>query len=151
MMDVTSFQAESKIIGEDSEDTALLNQMLDEAKAYVQSFSWCPDIRSWHLAFGIGGVIALLLVRFKQPVATDHELWVVVGDLPSAYFSTDESNSLKDALDTYCELMSDWADAVVYHRGTEDVFPVRAEPSVENALELRSRIEFIEKEILPSL
>ncbi len=99
--------------GEDARETAYLKEMLTEAEAYIRSFKWCPKIVERYLGYGVGKVLALFLFRFERPInGSDEWLWVVVGDLPAAYFVVDGSLTAPDALETYCQLMGDWADAV---------------------------------------
>src|SRR2546423_11868215 len=84
--------------GEDEEETTLLQAMLVEARNYIRSFRWCPSISEEYLGFGIGKVFALFLFRFAKPIAdSDDCLWVVVGDLPSAYFVIDDAPNPKSA------------------------------------------------------
>src|SRR5688572_15136850 len=104
------FQDVSQIRGEDAEDTALLSAMAREARTYITSFDWCPPILQSYLAYGVGGVAAIFLFQFAEKIGgTDQELWVVVGDLPSAYLVVIPEDSPKSALGRYCELMDEWA------------------------------------------
>jgi hypothetical protein len=139
-----------QIAGEDPEDTRLLMEMLEKARAYLTRYAWCPAIREARLAFGIGGVIALFLVQLEERIAgTDDQLWVVVGDLPSAYFVIDDVPGPQSALDTYCSLMEDWVEAVLSGHELRKSFPVDAKPSQANALALRSRLAFLRQRVLP--
>jgi hypothetical protein len=139
-----------QIAGEDPEDTRLLKEMLEKARGYLTKHAWCPAIRETRLAFGIGGIIALFLVQLEERIAgTDDQLWVVVGDLPSAYFVIDDLPGPQSALDTYCSLMEDWVEAVLSGHGLEECFPVEAMPSRTNALALKSRLAFLRQHVLP--
>ena len=104
-----------------------------------------------YLAFGVGGIIGLFLVSFAGLVAgfEDRDLWVVVGDLPPAYFVIDLALTAPAALETYCELMEDWADAVLSGGNVSDCFPIAAEPTEEHARMLLSRLEYIRQEFIP--
>src|SRR5256885_471720 len=76
-----------KMTGEDAAETEQLREMLARAEAYLRSFQWCPPIAERYIGFGIGGVIALFLFKMERAINnTDEWLWVVGGDLPSAYF-----------------------------------------------------------------
>lgn len=104
----------SEINAGDEEDTRLLRAMATEARGYVTSFKWCLPIKAMYLADGVGGVVALFLVEFEGKVGgTDDRLWVVVGDLPSAYMVVGGPVNAKEALEAYCELMDDWINAVL--------------------------------------
>jgi hypothetical protein len=142
-------QDETDICGDSEEDTLLLRAMASTARHYIASFKWSPPIKSVQLAMGVGGVVAVFLVSFRRHVnETDDALWVVVGDLPSAYLVRDNTENGRDALIGYCELMEDWAFAVLKGESIENVFPVDAEPTVSNAHAVRERVAFIRSEII---
>jgi hypothetical protein len=144
------FQLEQNILGDSPEDTDALKEMAASARLYLSSFNWCPAMEELFLAFGVGGVVALFLVHFRQKAgATDEFLWVVVGDLPSAYFVVDQARTPTEALNVYCGLMERWVDAVLNGKHLSDVFPVKASPSVEHAALLKKRIEFLRSKISP--
>ncbi len=124
--------------------------MAKDARQYIQAFDWCPPIRRSSLEYGVGGVVALVRVEFTEAIdGTDEELWVVVGDLPSAYFVYEGNEDLAVALEIYCRLMEEWAIAVREGESVEECFPVEAEETAENADALLTRIAFIRRELLP--
>ena len=150
-IDTSDFQEESKIEGEDPEDTKLLREMAAEARTYIEDFEWSPRITSIHLALGVGGVVAAFLVQFDEVIEdSDDALWVIVGDLPSAYVIVEPDDDGISALERYCELMEDWAFNVLKGRSLEDSFPVEAEATQEHAEMLRQRIVFLRTEIIES-
>ena len=153
MIDRDSFQRFPDIVGDDGEDTALLREMAQEARRYIASHSWCPPEKNLWLACGVGGVVALFLLEFSQKIAgsPDDTLWLVVGDLPSAYFVTENATSAREALDCYCNIMDDWIAAVLDGGDLDEVYPVEAEPNEENARELESRVKFLRSEIIPAI
>lgn len=134
------------------EDTRLAVRE-EEARTYVESFTWSGPIREVLLAFGMSGILSLFLVRFEEPIRwegeEDAELWVIVGDLPPAYFTTDDSPNPAEALETYCVFMEDWADRILSGDDLEGAYPVAAAPTEEHAGMLKSRLEFIRQEIIP--
>lgn len=93
----------------------------------------------------------MFLVRFARAVAgfEDQELWVVVGDLPAAYFVTEDARTAPEALEVYCELMEDWAERVLSGGEVSDCFPIAAEPTDEHARMLLSRLEYVRQEFVP--
>src|SRR5215469_7130812 len=132
------------IVGDSEEDTKLLREMATEAQEYISEFAWCPPIASVSLGFGIGGVVAIFLVLLKEKIEqTDERLWVVVGDLPSAYLVVEPQDSAHEALQRYCLLMDDWANEVLAPGTIGKVFPVEAQRTSANAGLLRSRLKFI--------
>lgn len=132
------------------EDAAEIEAMFDEAVDFIQSHDWAPPIDDIRIAYGIGGVIAVFFVRLREPIADDDDaLWVIVGDLPSAFMVTDDISNAPDALQAYCELMDDWVAAVLHGHSLDQVFPVRAAPTRDHAEMLASRMRFIREEIIP--
>lgn len=150
-MNTSGLQREEAIQGDSPEDTRLLKEMVIEAKRYLASFSWCPPIRRLYLGHGIGGVVAVFLVEFTEPIAKrDNFLWVVVGDLPSAYMVTETCQTPIEALLCYCELMENWANAAMKGKAVKDKFPVQAAANQENARELQKRVDLLRLRIIPS-
>ncbi len=149
MIDTSLLTNESEIAGDSKEDTVLLQAMVREAHEYMSGHAWMPGVRSVHFGLGVGGLVAVFLFTFSEAIkGRDDQLWVIVGDIPSAYLVIDECRTPEEALACYCSLMMDWVSAV--RRGTDlkDVFPVRAEPSVENADSLERRVRFIEEDLI---
>ena len=138
--------------GEDEEDSSLLMEMLVEARNYLRSFRWCPPIAEEFLGFGIGRVFALFLFRFAKHIRdADDYLWVVVGDLPTAYFVIDEAPDPRSATKVYCQIMQDWINAVLNKTPLDDVFPVKADATVEMAQMLDSRLRFLREKVIPMI
>ncbi|HYJ41001.1 MAG TPA: hypothetical protein VEW08_09435 [Steroidobacteraceae bacterium] len=150
-IDTSDWQEESKIEGEDPEDTELLREMAAEARDYIEDFEWAPRITSIHLAFGIGGVVAAFLFQFDEVIEdSDDALWVIVGDLPSAYVIVEPEDDGMSALSRYCEMMEDWTINVLEGNSLDDSFPVDVEATAEHAEMLNQRIAFLRTEIIES-
>jgi hypothetical protein len=149
-IDVNNLLPTELMRGEDSDETELLKQMLEEAADYVSDFEWCPAISSTFWGFGVGGVVAVFLFEFDSEVkGTDRYLWVIVGDIPCAYLVTDAAPNPEEALGEYCQLMEEWANAILEGSPSPHVFPVSAPPTRQYAEMLLSRLGFIRKEIIP--
>ena len=135
--------------GEDSEDSSLLKIMAKEAQQFLLSFDWCKEIQASWFGLGVGGVCAVFLFEILPATANiDTSLWVVVGDLPSAYLVLDECPTAMKALDAYVELMQEWVDAVQEGNSTEDCIPVNVSATTENADLLKRRLAFIREKLL---
>jgi hypothetical protein len=129
-----------------------LLMMAKEAREYIESFAWAPPIRELSLARGLGGVFALFLVEFSRPInESDDFLWVVVGDLPSAYLVVGPSDSPLQAMKRYLILMEQWAQAIKRGDSIGECFPVSAAPTVENADALLLRIAVMRAEVIPEV
>lgn len=141
--------------GENNEETELFWQAADEVCDYLMSLDWCVGITDVYFCFGIGGVIVIFLVRANRLVRDGGEakewLWVVTGDLPLAYVTTDGISTPHDALLAYCELMMDWVAAVRSNDDLETVYPVDVEPTEGHASMLEARIEFLLKTVAPMI
>ncbi len=127
--------------------------MAQDARRYLEEFDWCPPITDMALAYGIGGVIALFRVDFARIIegSPDKTLWTVVGDLPSAYFVHEGIETPRAALEAYCRLMEDWAQAVKKGQDLDEEFPVDAKPTAQNADDLLGRLAVIRGEFLDEL
>ncbi len=149
MIDVSDFQPADAIVGEDEEDTEQLPAQFHEAREYMRAFSWFEPVERAYFAFGVGGIFALFLFVFEKAIGgTDKELWIVAGDLPSAYFVTEGVETVDEAIDTYCALMEDWIVAVEQEDTETEVFPVKAPRTKANAAALKIRIAFLRDNFL---
>jgi hypothetical protein len=95
-------------------------------------------------------VVAIFLfgiVPARQQV--DEWLWVVVGDLPSAYLVTDDCKVPSEALQGYITEMRKWVRLAKAGRTSPNVIPVNVPATPEWAKELEGRLNFLEKDILP--
>jgi hypothetical protein len=79
------------------------------------------------------------------------DLGSAVGDIPPAYLSSEYARSPKEALEGYLAEMGVWVKAVENGDAVDDLIPVDGAPTMENARALKSRLTFLESEILPSL
>jgi len=132
----------------------LLDALATEARAFIQSHSWAPPIQDLLLAYGVGGIIGLFLVRFTRALTGEMkgetEQWVVVGDLPSACFETDIAPTPALALKLYCAICEDWAETVLTGRDKSECYPIRVAPTREHAEMLMGRIEFVREKLIPN-
>lgn len=135
-------------------ERALLDDFARRARKTVEGQNWTPQTEEILLAFGIGRIIGLYLVRFQflatvRPDVRRKEMWIVVGDLPTIIFTTDTSPTRADALRTYCEISEEWADAVLAGDDLSGCYDMHVEPSEEHARMLKSRTAFIRQELAP--
>lgn len=124
--------------------------LYDEAKKYLENFTWCFSTKKcWYdKDHGIYEKIGVFLFEIEpQNYTIDDFIWVIVGDLPSVYLDKTVTTG-REALETYCELMQEWADNVKNGKSLEDCYPVEADPTIENVGILSSRIAFIRRELL---
>lgn len=149
-VDISGFPVGSGIDYETPEEVAELEVLKAEARAFMERDSWSPPIADLVLAFGVGTVLGLYLARFEPGgKPEDTERWVVVGNLPSMHFETDDTPTPALALRLYCAIAQDWADNVLDGRDLSDSYPIEAAPTREHAEMLLGRIDFIRTELIP--
>jgi hypothetical protein len=138
------------IAGDSAVDTNLLREMAAEAKTFILEQKWCESVDRAYLAYGVGGVVAIFLLQITpRSEDVDTFLWVIVGDLPPAYVVVDDNPTAADALDGYCSEMETWVEAVESGECVEELIPVNAAPTRENAAQLGGRLKFLRSKILP--
>ena len=148
-IDRSTIVSADQIKGEDEEETGLLRDMFGSAKTFLLSFTWCAGIREEYYGFGVGGVVAVFLFRIvRARPGVDEWLWVVVGDIPSAYLVTDDAPNPACALAGYIREMLRWVHAVRRGRPTGHLIRVNVTPTNEYADLLDSRLKFLCENIL---
>ena len=135
--------------GEDAEESAGLKELLNEATAYLKRFHWHRGLKEAYLGIGIAKILGLFLFEIvPASEEVDDKVWVVVGDLPPAYITTEEAPNPATALDSYIGAMEEWIKAAREARSVEGLIPVNVPPTTENADSLESRLRFLDQEIL---
>lgn len=120
--------------------------------AFLGGFSWATRTGNVWVGDSIPGVLGLFLVELDPPSEEiDRYIWVVVGDVPPAYISSEFANSPREALEGYIAEMEAWIEAVEKGEPVDDLIPVNGAPTQANAAALRSRLSFIQSKILPDL
>jgi hypothetical protein len=148
-VDFSRLVSVEKISGDSKKDTRLLREMYKDACEYLLSFKWCKSIRRAWFGRGVGGIYAVFLFKIApSSKKVDKLLWVIVGDIPSAYLVVDESATPLAALRNYVELMQEWVDTVKADKSVDDCIPVNAPATLEYANLLRRRLNFMRKEFL---
>src|SRR5437764_2405156 len=102
LVDTSGFPVGCDIDYESKDEAAAIEALTARAHAFVHSYRWTPPIEQLTLAFGVGPILGLYLMRFEPGgKPEDRERWVVVGDLPSMHFETDDSPTPALALQLY--------------------------------------------------
>lgn len=153
LIDTSRFQLgpEEGLEGEDlAQELAGLARTEATVRDYLASRPWARPVRDVLLAYGVGHVLGLYLVRFLEPLSDgDTERWFVAGDIPRMNFETEDAPAPWLALELYCAIAQDWADRVLAGDDLSDSYPIEAPPTKANAEDLLSRIEFIREEMVP--
>jgi hypothetical protein len=139
--------------GEDAEDTRLLAAMAVNASDYIASFAWCKGIQESWFAGGIGGIFAIFLIRIRSGRSdVDPWIWVMTGDVPSAYLPIRDCSSAAEAFAIYLCGMRRWvALARLGKTGSpeEGVPPINVPATPEWAEVLDKRLFTIEALVGP--
>ncbi len=126
-----------------------VRKLAREAVQFLESQSWCGGVTTGELGFAVAGVIGVFrLVHKPTREGVDAVLWVVVGDLPSAYVVLDNAPDWQEALACYVQEMGAWVAAVRAGKPLGDIIPVGVEPTPEHADMLATRLEFIQRELV---
>jgi hypothetical protein len=150
LVDTSRFPVGVDIDYQSPGELAAIAALTAKANGFVNSYRWSPPIEELVLAFGVGPILGLYLMRFAPGgKPEDRERWVVVGDLPSMHFETDDTPAPWLALKLYCAIAQDWADNVVGGRDLSDSYPIPVAPTREYADMLLERIDFIRRELIP--
>ena len=149
-VDISRLTPAALMRGEDEEETAGLRQLLDEATAYLKRFNWYRGIREAYPGIGVAKILGVFLFEVVPARdRVDDKVWVIVGDLPPAYITTEESPNPATALDSYIGAMEDWVEAASEGRSVAGLIPGNVPPTAENAACLASRLRFLDEKILP--
>lgn len=135
------------------EDKDAIESAAKEAKLYCTSFSWCDAVLESYFGGGVAGVFAVFLLHiFPARDGIGDWMWVVVGDVPSAYLPLDDAESAEKVFEQYLNGMSRWVEFARQgkHGSADDgVPPVRIEATPESAELLHQRLEFLRQLIAP--
>ena len=150
LVDIRGFPTGRDLDYESEEEVRELDALRAEALEFLDGYRWSPPVAELVLAFGIGTVLTLFLVHFEPGgPPEDRERWLVVGNLPTMHFETDDAPTPAIALRLYCAIAQDWADNVLAGRDLSESYPIPFPPTRELAENLLGRIDFIRKELIP--
>lgn len=150
LIDIAGFPFGRDIDYSSPEAVEGLRRLEAEANAFAASRSWSFPVSELVLAFGVAPILGLFLIRFQPGgLPEDAERWMVVSDLPSMHFETDDTPTPALALQLYCAIAQDWADAVLTGRDLSESYPIPVQPTDELAQMLLGRVDFIRRELIP--
>jgi hypothetical protein len=139
--------------GDDEQDTLLLGEMSLKAAAYIRSFSWCENVLSSFFGGGVGGVFAVFLFNIR-PARSEVSpwIWIVVGDIPSAYLPIEDAKTPAKVFKIYLLGMTKWVELARHGRtGTpgHGVPPVNVPANREWAEKIEQRLNSLRLIIRP--
>jgi hypothetical protein len=139
----------NKFIVFQADDREVVSDLIEEARRFLRYYNWCGEIVEEYVGLlypGIVGVFLFRIVPTRKNV--DEWIWVIVGDLPPAYLTCDQCPNPATALDGYIGAMTDWVVAAEEGRSIDDLIPVNVPANKENAKKLKSRLVFLDENIL---
>lgn len=135
--------------GESAEERDSLRSYLQEAEDEINYYSWHDGIVNSYFGMGVGGIFAVFLFEIlPNREEIDNFVWVIVGDLPSAYITCEEAPNPACALDGYIGAMEEWVEAAKSGKSVENLIPVNVHATPEYGEQLESRLKFLDEKIL---
>jgi len=131
------------------EEEQEVKEIYDEAKNFIEFYDWCGEITEVYvgmLYLGIVGVFLFKIIPTRKDV--DEWVWVIVGDLPSAYITTEDCPNPATALDGYIGAMLEWVEAAGKGDSVANLIPVNVPATKENSEMLKTRLSFLDDNIL---
>jgi len=139
----------SKYLAAQHEDVEEMRSLYEEAREFLEFYDWCREIQESYVGILHPGIVAVFLFRIvPNRKDVDEWIWVIVGDLPSAYLTVDECPNPATALDGYIGAMAEWVDAAQKGKSVADLIPVNVPATKENANMLKTRLDFLDERIL---
>jgi len=150
--DLTKVVAWDDYLESHSQESKEAADLYREAKDFLCFYSWCKDIKHGYVGILVPGVVGLFLFEIV-PSKTDVDcwVWVVVGDIPPAYITCEDSPNPACALDAYIGAMSEWVTAASAGDSVENLIPVNAPATPEFASLLDKRLKFLDERVLNKL
>ena len=124
-------------------------ELLGEARAELNFYDWCKGIVESYIGIYLEGIIGVFLFKI-QPSTTDVDewIWVIVGDVPPLYITSESSPNAACALDSYIGAMEEWVEAVEKGLPVDELVPVEVPATKENAHQLKIRLTMLDENVL---
>jgi hypothetical protein len=123
--------------------------LASDAAEFLAGQRWCSRIGTGWLSFAIPGVLGIFLFEVVgNSEKVPPKVWVVVGDVPSAYIALPADSGWQDVLAGYVFEMRRWVTAVQSGLSVSELIPVGVTPTREHAEMLAGRLDFIQSDLL---
>jgi hypothetical protein len=134
------------------DDKYSLYEFAQEAKRFVHSHRWVERVFDGFLAKGFDGILGIFYFEvLPKSKKLDSEIWVITGDLPPAYFPTDECPTPINVLDSYICEMRIWINAIKRGDPVDELIPVNVPAEPKYAQILKERLDFLEKNVVKGM
>ena len=138
---------------EEAED---LQDLAEEARDYLLYHTWCRSIKQLWFDRGFSK-FALFFAEIEPDERADHQIWVIVGDVPPLFIGVGEAVTALDAIEIYGGVLDWWIEEVEKGTQLDDLPPLRIrnslkliEPTGENVELVKSRLRLIDEIVLPN-
>ena len=129
------------------EDREIIEQS-KKATNYLLSHPWCVGIKNGWLGISWDYMVCVFLYEIDSDnPEVDQFIWMIVGDLPSAYIDIESASNSEEALRCYVDIMGEWVNAIENGASTEACYPLEVPATSEYAQMLKGRLELIEEEL----
>ena len=124
--------------------------LLIEAENFLSEFDWCIKIIDGWLAASFGYILNIFYFRIHPDYRScqDEFVWIIVGDIPSAYIDVVSAPTAFDALKSYINVMQDWVDNVSNGNSVKYCYPVNVPPKKKYADMLAIRLKLLKEDYL---
>ena len=130
-------------------DQTDFDQMLIDAQSELDYYDWCLEIFQSYVGIFFAGVVGVFLFKIRPSSPdVDEWVWVILGDLPSTYITTEDSPNPACALDSYIGAMQRWVEAAESGQPVDDLVPVNVPANKENAAALKTRLRMLDERVL---
>jgi len=144
--DLSTVDEWDDVIRDYPEDRETARSMYRRARRFLESFTWCQGIEKGYVGILQSHIVGVFLFKIRPAKPdVDEWLWVVVGDLPSAYLVCEGNPNPATALEGYIHEMSRWVDAVENGQPVAGLIPTRVDPTPKYAAMLKSRLKVLDK------
>ena len=121
-----------------------------EAKEFLTNQKWCKKVKRVLFDRGWGYLLCIFYCEIEpKGEGVDNAVWIIVGDIPSAYIDVESAKDGEEALKCYVDIMEDWVNTIKKGKSVDDCYPVKVLPTPENATMLETRLRLIKEEMLP--
>lgn len=141
---VDSLVDAGELQGISSYETSGLQRYRQRARLFLEGFAWCSDVRAERFAAGAAGIAALFAMEVLVKGTTREWLWVIAGELPSAYVPVVSAPGAHQAMHHYCGLIERWI-------ADREHGPAGLEPTAASANHLESQLRVLRGYVIPAL
>ncbi len=126
------------------------DRLVERAIFYIETRKWCKKLLRVWLNTNWDDYFAVFYMNIIPDKPTTPEyIWIVIGDLPSAYIYSGYCKDAYEVMKGYVFEMQKWVDRVMNDIPLDEtIIPVNVPPEKYWAQKLHNRLEIIREDIL---